>query len=176
MIMNMVPIVSYTEQVGATNIIFNGIPQNFKHLYVVCSLRVRGSNAARTGRMSPTIGTGSVYVSAWEGNGASISTNFINNTDTYAPPNAGSGQASQVYTTYIAEILEYTDTTKSQKMFKMIGGYDANGSGVLALATEIVVMTGPVLNLSFGTQGGDGIGVGSSITIYGIYDSTATGA
>ena len=87
---------------------------------------------------------------------------------------ADGGATSNVFANVIIDILDWANTNKNQ-VFRAIGGYDSNGSGIVSLASGLIVPSGGTLT-GFNIQTDGNWVTGSRIDLYGIGVSEQTGA
>ena len=119
---------------GQSTITFSVIPSTYKHL----QLRVIG-NVSTDSNMTMRLGNGSVdsgsnyswhqLYGAGSGSGGAVS--GANSTQMYF---ASMTNGSNIFAASIIDILDYADTNK-YKTVRGLDGYDANGSGVVDLAS-----------------------------------------
>jgi hypothetical protein len=158
-------------------VIFSSISSTFTHLQV----RVFGR--------SSTSGAPSLYIGF-------NSTEFAGGYDTHLLGGAGSGgyatgsvnssvlnamvgifpgtsMTANSYASAIIDILDYTNTNKN-KTVRYIGGWDGNGSGVVALGSGHWRQTAAINRVYLEPDGG--FASGSRVDLYGITSSQVTGA
>jgi hypothetical protein len=160
---------NYTSTGSGGAVFFNSIPQTFTHLQFRLSIRTPNAGAS-TGVYIPgnayhnILGSGATATSY----GASSLTNGIFT-------GIGNSSTANVFSSHIVDILDYTNTSKN-KTVKVIGGYDANGSGYVELHSTLINSTTAISSFFFDV-GGSGFSTGSSIDLYGITSNPiATGA
>ena len=116
---------------GAANVEFTSIPGYYEHLQVRFITRF-GSVAVF--KITANSDTGSNY--SWheiQGNGSSVTANAgSSSTFMYAAYSNGFSATANIFGTGVMDILDYNNTNK-YKTFRMLSGYDANGSGGLQL-------------------------------------------
>ena len=171
----MFPIASATVGAGgASSITFSSIPQNFTHLQL--RLFYKDSSASGGGGLYGNFNNdSSTYWSHWlTGNGSSASSSSgsdtrINSGQTILP----NASLTNIFGCYIFDFLDYSNTNK-YKTVKMLGGYDANGSGLVTLQSWLWQQTAGIQSISLG--GTSGLTQYSRADLYGIQTSNATGA
>lgn len=160
----------------------NNIPQTFKHLQI----RVHGASAYTSG------GTQG-YIETWIGLNNQSSpqptagyTHRLYTFGSTAISDAGSqtgllsttwlpyGYSDDFVGSYIIDIHDYTNTNKF-KTIKCFGGYDVNGSGLVATHSGYSNITGAVDQIRVATNSG-GFKAGAKIDLYGLTASNFTGA
>jgi len=152
---------------GTGTYYFNSIPQNYTHL----QLRVSGRSgqSAINGNFYSNVnaggytyndhtlyGTGSAGASANHSGLLYIFAGAAFPAATALANNFGS---------IIVDIFDYTNTNKN-KVYKICGGYNNNGSGVVQLASGLIQTTGAVTNTYVDTE--SGFVAGSTASLYGI--------
>lgn len=156
------------------------IPQTYTHLQIRVYARSTYNSSEnlfmRINNVTTSFWSGnSIY-----GNGSSVAqaSYFSSNyADLTGIPNAA--QSSNVFGAYIIDILDYSSSSKN-KTIKIIGGYDANGSGLVDLRSALASTTAPITDIH--QLGGTAVGTyglvdGSRIDLYGITSNPiATGA
>lgn len=128
----MIPLSTVTVGAGgAANVEFTSIPGYYEHLQIRFITRF-GSVAVF--KITANSDTGSNY--SWhemQGNGSSATANAgSSSTFMYAAYSNGFSATSNIFGAGVMDILDYTNTNK-YKTFRMLSGYDANGSGGLQL-------------------------------------------
>jgi hypothetical protein len=168
----MYPIASAT---GTGTFYFNSIPQTFTHLQI----RVFGRSAGS--------GTGNNLYTNMNASGYTYADHTLYGTGLSAASAAHPGlpylffgnvfpavsSAANIYGCVIIDILDYTNTNKN-KIFKITAGHDQNGSGVIQIASGLIIQTAAITNTYVDTEGG--FVAGSRVDLYGISTSNATGA
>lgn len=135
---------------GVASINFAGIPTGYKHL----QLRVlaRNTNASDYGAgvrfNSDSSGSYVQYHQVYsDGGGVGVGTGATsaNNMEWLYMP--GTNRASNIYGSYIIDILDYASTTKN-KTIRNIGGFDANGAGYAIIRSHLWVNTSAVTSIN----------------------------
>jgi hypothetical protein len=157
---------------GSATVEFTSIPATYTHLQIRCLLKATNAGTDTT-NLNITInsGTQNVRSHSIRGTGALVG----------APINAGfyytiivpstTGYAN-IFNSAIIDILDYANTNKN-KTFRGIGGFDANGSGVISLASCLFNTTTAISSIKFETDGGAFTGWAeySQFALYGIKGS-----
>lgn len=172
--MSMFPIASGITTAGGY-IDFNSIPQTFTHLQI----RVNGAGAYNPG--------GSGYIETWiglnntgtaptagyshrlYGDGSNSYSSASSQTSLLSTPWIPIGLADAYVGSYIIDILDYTNTNK-YKTIRAIGGYDANGSGLVSLHSGYSNITAAVTQIRVANNYG-GFKAGNRVDLYGISTS-----
>jgi hypothetical protein len=177
----MYPIATSGSLTSAGSYNFASIPQTFDHL----QLRIFGRSTFDRGsgnvdpvnnylRINGDSGNNYAYHSI-VGTGATASAGGA--TAASAMVLGGSNPAlrtlSGVYSNIIIDILDYRNTNKN-KTVKAIGGYDANGTGIVYLLSSFLNSTAAVTSLNIFNDAD--YAIGSRFDLYGISTSSATGA
>lgn len=115
---------------GTLNVEFTSIPSTYQHLQIRALTRATAGSFQNI-IMRVNSDTGSNY--NWHylegvGSGTPISSNSPNDTSIYLAQEPGSTQATDIFGTFIVDILDYKDTNKF-KTVRSLSGVDANGSG-----------------------------------------------
>jgi hypothetical protein len=120
---------------GVASITFAGIPNTYKHLQVRMSntvgatIRFNGDTTGSNYRYHVLLGNGSSAASGTDPNNA------------YSPADGTTGN-----TVEILDILDYANTSKN-KTLRSLGGFDANGSGVVWLTSNLWMSTAAINSL-----------------------------
>ncbi len=162
-----------TVTVGSTavsTITFTGIPSTYKHLQIRAISRYSGSGTNEGGALvtlnSDTstnynyhllYGTGSA--TGAQGN---ANTNYM-----WGPDAPFGGVTASVFGAGVIDILDYTDTNKFTTI-RALTGYDANGSGLMALASGAWRNTAAVTSITFTAPSSQSFVQYSSFALYGI--------
>lgn len=156
---------------GASSITFAGIPQSgYQHLQLRMILRDSTANSENNGQFvfnNDTTGTN--YARHYlQGNGSAASSiAYTGGGDPgYFGYYPGNSATSNLFGTLVMDILDYTNTSKN-KTVKILNGYDANGSGKVALISNVWLNTS-VINTIKLSPGGSGFVQYSQFALYGI--------
>lgn len=142
---------------------FTSIPSTYKHL----QLRFFGSatsNTSGTIQINGNTTTGNYWTHTLLGNGSSASATAYNNI--YAPYYTSTGSNFGVY---VLDLLDYTSTSKL-KTLRLLGGYDANGSGNVFLQSVNFNSTSAVSSIKLLIDGSTNWNTGTHAALYGIKD------
>ena len=142
---------------GTGTITFSSIPSTYTHLQLRVMAVYSAANPFGTLRFNGD--SGSVY---WwhqlQGNGSAASAS------------AYASLGSSIPTVQVADILDYTSTSKN-KTIRILEGYDANGSGTLRLASGLWSATpAAITSITISTSTGT-FAEYSSFALYGIKGS-----
>jgi hypothetical protein len=159
-----------------TTVSFVGIPSNYKHL----QLRLTAAESTTDAYFQAvyngdTLQTNYPRQRLYGAGGGSAGSGGTVNVD---GTTKGAMLASPLYSsTYpyiaIADILDYSSNTKT-KSTRVLGGQEANGSGIVELHSSVWLKTDPIVqidvrcNLSGGGSAGSTFKVGSIVSLYGV--------
>jgi len=132
---------------GTSTITFSSIPSTYKHLQI--RMTSRGTTSSGFGidiRFNNDSGGNYGPSHYLEGTGtAAISGKAISGTPTlieiYSQPN--SGNTASVFGGYVMDVLDYANTNK-YKTLRGLGGFDANGSGLIDLDSGLWLSTSAI--------------------------------
>ena len=159
---------------GTTNFEFNNIPQTFTHL----QLRIFGRStlSASLDNLSMYFNndTGSNYATHFlSGNGSSASSGAFTSQPRFYIPSLFPAATTAQMAASVIDILDYTNTNKN-KTVRILTGFDANGSGTVALVSGLWMSTAAITR--FNAETSANIVAGSRFDLYGITTSQVTGA
>jgi len=177
--MSMFPIASVTITSNGANPVFTSIPQNFTHLQLRCYVRAAGATSYQY-----------VYFRLNGDTGGNYAFKYLNGNGTSAVNSASSGggygligycasnsNTTNVFSTVIIDILDYTSTTKN-KTLRALNGMDINASGSNSGLWSSLWTPSTIAAITQIDIGPDSYGclAGSRFDLYGINTSSATGA
>ena len=170
--MSMYPIATASPTTGG--IIFSSIPQTFTHLQLRIFSRSSSSSAGASVSAGFNSDGGSNYAYHYVGgNGAStFSGAATTQTSLYFGWSAGTTDTANVFSNCIVDILDYTNTNK-YKTAKTLTGIDSNGSGLVGLWSGLWMSTSAITSITINPNN---FASGSTVQLYGIQTSNATGA
>ena len=154
---------------GQSTITFSSIPATFKHLQIRVLARTTTATSfdaillrynSDTGANYAThtlLGTGTAVVAAGE---ASITKNYLDKA-------AGANLNNNVFAGIVADVLDYSSTTK-YKTLRTLGGVDNNGSGVVHFSSGLWQNTNAVSSIFLQPLNGGDFAQYTSIALYGI--------
>jgi hypothetical protein len=153
---------------GAATISFTSIPSTYKHLQI----RVLAQdNTSTLGNLVLQFNTdtGTNYTrhyltadgSTVSAAGSTAQSNII------AGQIYGNSPASSIYGMAIWDIQDYADTSK-YKTVRVIGGYDANGTGNIRIASGLWLSTAAITSIELKQNSGSAFSSGSTFALYGI--------
>ena len=160
-----------TVGTAVSSITFAGIPSGYKHLQLRMLTRDNAAQSGSQSQMQFNGVTGTSY--NWhilQGDGASASASGGSGSTTYIygfdRTTAASNTAS-VFGVDIVDILDYANTNKN-KTIRALGGYDANGSGMVKFASGLFNSTNAITSISISLQSGGSYVQYSQFALYGI--------
>lgn len=143
---------------GAATIAFSSIPQTYQHLQI--RVIARGSDSAFGGGRYFTLrfnGDSSSNYSYHELNGNGGATQAValaSQTSTYFQRATNAANGASIFGASIIDILDYSSTTKN-KVIRNVGGYDANGSGLIYLVSGAWLSTSAITSMSIALEAGN---------------------
>ena len=165
----MIPLMTATASGSATSVTFSDIPQNYAHLQIRGIAR---NTAAGSGdydmlmRYNSDSGTNYARHRLY-GSGASAAADASTST-TYAHGGLilGGGASANLFGTFVADILDYSNTSKYTTS-RFLAGYDANGSGYIFFGSSLWMNTAAVTSITLSTASGN-LANYSTFSLYGI--------
>lgn len=156
---------------GVNSIVFNDVPQGYKHL------QVRGISRGNINGSASTFGlvlqlnsdTSTTYTShVLFGNGSSAGAGAATSQTGLSVVNVpGSAATSNAFGCFVVDILDYSNTNK-YKTVRGIGGYDGNDTnGIVAFRSGVWMDNSSVVSLTF-TRPSDNFAQYSRFSLYGI--------
>jgi len=163
----MEPIASTLVGSGGANIvIFNDIPQTYKHLQI----RYNARNAAATDTVLARFNSDSGTNYAWHSlRGTGTATQAVgtsSQTRMEMPFNAYSGTTANAFGVAIIDVLDYANTNKN-KTLRALGGADLNGSGYLFFESGLWMNTAAITTFEIYPESGN-FAQYSRFSLYGI--------
>lgn len=138
---------SITLNATTPTITFAGIPLGYRHLQIR-ALTVTSSNSGSGATLRFNDDTSSVYYThSVLGSGSGTASNY-NNASNIIAPNFNGGAATAAPGSAVIDILDYSSNTKSKTVMSL-DGYDANGSGYVALTSGLYSSTTPITSITF---------------------------
>lgn len=157
---------------GSASITFGSggtIPQTYKHLQVRCIARQSGSGTGQPLLLTINGVTSGYAVHNVNGNGSGngAAQGYANEASIFfADQLATSSNPTGVFSTWVIDLLDYTDTNK-YKTLRALGGFDANGAGRVALNSALLQSTNAITSITFTGNSGN-FAQYSSFALYGI--------
>ena len=155
---------------GSSNTIsFTAIPATYKHLqirFITRSTRSATSSNIFIGFNSDTT-TGNYYGHMLEGNGSAVSAAAkIGTSTSFMSATSAASNTSGIFSGGVIDILDYANTNK-YKTSRGLSGYDANGSGLLYLASGLWMNTAAITSIEI-TDALGNFATNSTFALYGI--------
>ena len=149
---------------GTSAVTFSSIPSTYQHLQVRGIARSTGSSSMKL-RVNSDTGSNYSYHQLY-GDGSTIASNgYASFTTMYIGNLPVAADGANLFDGFVIDILDYANTSKN-KTFRSLNGFDANGSGYIALESDAWLNTSAVTTLEFTTS--VGIAQYSSFALYGI--------
>lgn len=161
-----------TTSVGTavSSVTFSSIPANYTHLQVRGIIKLAGSNTTRS--FFCQVGNGTAATTGYsdhflQGDGsATTSSGAANGSEIPIARTATAGHSSFLWGVFVIDIVDYANTSKF-KTLRSLGGYEANGTGVVSLTSGNFRSTSAIDTIKlFGS--GENISPDSFIALYGI--------
>ena len=166
------PIASYTvPSGGVSTITFAGLPQTFTHLQIRANARSTFADTESFFKVNLNGDTGSNYPNHFLSGDGSNAVSFGYNTSQYAYMFLSSYPAanatSSMFGSAVIDILDYRDTNKN-KTVRSLGGFDANGSGIIRLNSSLWLSTNAITSISITDYRTGNFAQHTNISIYGV--------
>ncbi len=162
-------IMTATGTGSSGTISFTAIPATYKHLqirFLTRSTRSATSSNIFIGFNSDTT-TGNYYGHMIEGNGSAASASAkIGTSTSFMSATSAASNTSGIFSGGVIDVLDYANTNK-YKTSRGLSGYDANGSGLLYLASGLWMSTAAISSIQITDPLGN-FATNSSFALYGI--------
>jgi hypothetical protein len=166
-------IASFTAGAGGlASANFTSIPQTYQHLQIRMSQRSASANVNEFGIFI----VNGVFESPFTqysvhtlfGNGSTVTPQNAPDTSRITTPlMANASLGSNIFDSFIIDIFDYASTNK-YKTFRILGGFDANGSGMVEYVSGMFKSnTNAITSLTFGNAYGV-MAQYSQVSLYGI--------
>lgn len=133
---------------GANTVIFNDIPQTYKHLQVRITARAT-SSGSMLNFMFNGDSSSNVAIHSLGGNGSSAYANSATGVQYLrAQRQHGITATASVFSAFVIDILDYANTNKF-KTVRSLSGVDQNGSGAVDLESNLWQSTTAVNSVGF---------------------------
>jgi hypothetical protein len=157
---------------GAGSISFTSIPSTFKHLQIRGIARDNRSAAANMMKTWVNNDTGANYTDHWlygDGSTADVFAETTGANHTQIVRISSASTSSNIFGSFVVDILDYANTSK-YKTFKVLSGFDGNGSGLIFFTSGLWLSTSAINRIDFavGAAGGSLFSEHSSFALYGI--------
>ena len=163
-------IATNTVATTAASITLSSIPSTYTHLQLRVQVKSTSSGTDWFYIRFNGVDTSSNYYGHWlYGNGSSALTSAPNppgNTSAIVLGDTPGTAATNVFSSFVIDILNYTSTNKT-KVLRSLGGYDANGTGMVALSSGLALSTSAITSITIGGYNG-AMNTNSSFALYGI--------
>lgn len=156
---------------GSSTIVFNNIPQGYKHLQIRCLARTDRGYYLDYAKVTFNSDTGANYTTHHLfGDGATAygyGATAFNATQILRFAGTASPSISNAFGAAVVDILDYANTNKNTTI-KNLGGIDFNGSGELGLYSGLWNNTSAINNINIAVGGGTLFSQYSRFSLYGI--------
>jgi predicted secreted protein len=156
---------------GANTVIFNDIPQGYKHLQIRAHSQASYS-ASDYDNISIRFNGDSGTNYTWHvlrGNGTNVSSGAITSSDrAYAYATHVTNTTDNIYGVGIIDILDYSNTNK-YKTVRALGGNDSNGSGAVGITSSLWMSNNSINSITLWDSNTPGTWIQySRFSLYGI--------
>lgn len=148
---------------GAASITFSNIPQTYKHLRIIMMI----APATGINQINAVVNNDTTANYTWHqlyGNGTAGSNSGVSSQTAAAM--APAPYSSTVPSVQVSDLLDYTSTSKF-KVFRGVGGTDANGTGQVALRSAMWKSTSAVTSIKFSFDTAVNLPQYTTINLYG---------
>jgi hypothetical protein len=151
----------------ATEILFNSIPQTYKHLQVRALVRNNRAAFASNTYFRFNGDTGNNYAfHAMYGTGSTTGAYGGTSANVMLATDPSGSFTSNSFAGQIYDILDYTNTNKN-KTVKIVLGFDGNGSGEIHIASDLWMNTSAISSIRFFPNSGEYVQY-TQFALYGI--------
>jgi len=157
----MEPIATVMGTGSSNTITFSNIPSTYKHLQIRGILVGTTSDVVSISYNSDTTAT-NYYYHRLQGTGAAVNAASGNIRRLFDAAGSGSN-----YLAFVVDILDYANTNK-YKTTRSLSGYDANGSGVIDLESNLWSNTAAISTIALNLTAGVYFSANSRFSLYGI--------
>jgi hypothetical protein len=157
---------------GAASVTFSSIPATYTHLQVRYIARTSAAAPGGEGDLVIVYGTphaGNGYAHLLYGNGSTVTSTNSGGASfsQFASYTSSSTQTASAFGVGILDVLDYANTNKL-KTWRTLGGWDANGSGLVTFASGLQNDTSALTAITFATNSGNSFAQYSQFALYGI--------
>ncbi len=165
-------IATTTLSTATASVTFSSIPATYTHLQVRYMVRTSAAAPGGEGDLVIVYGTphaGNGYSHMFYGNGSSASAlnSGGSSFSQFASYTSSSTQTASSFGVGVLDVLDYANTNKL-KTWRTLGGWDANGSGLVTFTSGIQNDTSALTAITFATNSGNSFAQYSSFALYGI--------
>jgi len=153
---------------GASSISFSSIPSTYTHL------QIRGIGAANSSSQKQLViqlngdSTAGHYADhLLVGDGSTASAGNDTGLGAMYFDRLSPGSSSSAFGAFVIDILDYANTNKN-KTVRVLGGWDGNGSGQIALGSGLWMQTSAVNSVTLFSDGAVNINQYSQFALYGV--------
>ena len=163
-------IATLTASGGETSLTFSSIPSTYKHLQLRgITRRADAGSTIATDNLQFNGDTGTNYIyHNLTGNGttATATSGGVGTSNIVFSRGAGATATAGIFGAVIADIHDYTSTTKN-KTTRSFTGFDLNGSGNIYLYSGLWLNTAAITSITI-YPNGNTIAAGTTYSLYGI--------
>jgi len=155
---------------GINTIIFNDIPQTYKHLQIrIIGRDNRSGVSINTSYLNINGDTSTNYsYHAVYGSGTSaLATGLASNTFGVNHQSTADSATASTFAATVIDILDYSNANKN-KTIRSLSGYDDNSTGRIALWSSLWMSTNPVTSITFAPAINASYQQHSRFSLYGI--------
>jgi hypothetical protein len=157
---------------GLASVTFAGIPTGYQHLQIRYNARCNTAGEQNQGLFMRINNDSTTSYSRHMlyANGTSALANITGVSQTYTYPSfiPGAAATASTFGSGVIDILDYASVTKT-KTVRGLGGYDANGSGLIAFSSGAWYATSTITSLTFLVELSGGLfSELSSFALYGV--------
>ena len=152
---------------GAANVTFSSIPQTYKHLQIRALVKSEGSQDSTDMRFNSDTGNNYAYHSLYGTGSAASSEASTSRSSVVTNFTAVASTDTSVFSVGVMDILDYTDTNK-YKTVRGLSGWDANGTGVVYLSSNVWMSTSAITTILIYPRAGGDFNQYSHFALYGI--------
>jgi len=166
----MIPIATTTLGSSQSTITFSSIPQNYEHLQLRAILRGTASNTSDGYNARFNSDTGANYNGGHilYGTGSAAGAFHVGASTTYMQPGdiVGASATASIFAAQVTDILDYSNTNK-YKTVRNLYGFELNGSGTVALSSNLWMNTAAITTITLTTNSGS-FATNTQFALYGI--------
>jgi hypothetical protein len=153
---------------GQSSVAFSSISQSYKHLQLRINARSNsGSPTSLSFTFNGDTNNSNYYARHLTfGDGTSASS-IYNATLTGITGGSVAANTTSLIAPNVVDLIDYSSTSKN-KTLKILGGYDATGSGAIGLGSGLWLNTNAITSITITAFGGASFAQYSSFALYGI--------
>mgnify|MGYP003333341508 CR=1 FL=1 len=155
---------------GSASVSFTSIPSTYQHLqlrYIARDTGTGGGGDNLAIRANSDSGTNYTYHVLYGNGSAPGASGNTSRTYSYTGLVSNGGNTASVFTAGVVDILDYSSSGSKYKTFRSLSGYDANGSGIVAMESCVWMNTNAITSLDITCTNGNYVQF-SSFALYGV--------